>query len=245
MVRKPSRRKPANASRSRSTSKRAAAPNKPAPRSGSERERIIQAFMQLLAEKPIEEIGLADIAERAGVTLAQLRGEFDSPLAILAAHWKEIDRQVLDGGDADVAEETPRDRLFDVLMRRLEAMTPYKPALRSLMRSALRNPGLALALNKLAVRSQQWMLTAAGIGVSGPKGMLRSQGLSLLYASVLRTWLDDDDPGLSKTMAALDQALTRGQSWSRLLDDLCAVIPTARCPPRRRRSRRDEEPAAA
>jgi AcrR family transcriptional regulator len=172
MARKPPRRKPAKAARS--------TPAKPAARSGTPRERIIAAFMQLLAEKPFEEIGLADIAERAGVTLAQLRGEFDSPLAILAAHVKEIDRQVLDGGDADMAEETPRDRLFDVLMRRLEALTPYKAALRSLMRSALRNPGLALALNKLAVRSQQWMLTAAGIGVSGPKGVLRSQGLSHL-----------------------------------------------------------------
>jgi AcrR family transcriptional regulator len=237
MARKPPRRKPAKAARS--------TPAKPAARSGSPRDRIIQAFMQLLAEKPLENIGLAEIADSAGLTLAQLRDEFDSPLGILRAHVKDIDRQVLDGGDADLADETPRDRLFDVLMRRIEALSPYKEAMRSLMRSAVRNPGLALALNKLAVRSQQWMLTAAGIGVSGPKGVVRSQGLSLLYASVLRTWLDDDDPGLSKTMAALDQALTRGQSWSRLLDDLCAVIPTPRCPPRRRRSRRHGEPAAA
>ena len=41
--------------------------------------------MALLAEQPIERIGLAEIAERAGVTLAELRGEFGSPLAILAA----------------------------------------------------------------------------------------------------------------------------------------------------------------
>ena len=62
------------------------------------RERIIEAFMALLAEKPIEQIGFAEIAERAGVTLAELRGEFGSPLAILAAHIKELDRKVLAGG---------------------------------------------------------------------------------------------------------------------------------------------------
>ena len=45
-----------------------------APRGGgSERERIIAAFMALLAEKPIEQIGFAEIAEGAGVSLAELR----------------------------------------------------------------------------------------------------------------------------------------------------------------------------
>ena len=47
-------------------------------RAGTPRERIIDAFMALLAEKPFEQIGLAEIAERAGVSLAELRGEFGS-----------------------------------------------------------------------------------------------------------------------------------------------------------------------
>ncbi|MEA2991787.1 MAG: hypothetical protein QOD40_707 [Alphaproteobacteria bacterium] len=218
-----------------------------APKPGTDRERIIRAFMNLLAEKPIENIGLAEIARSAGVSLSQLRGEFDSPLSIFAAQVKEIDRQVLEGGSGDMAEEPPRDRLFEILMRRLEALAPYKPAVRSLMRSATCNPGLALALNRLTVISLQWMLTAADIGASGPKGVVRAQGLALLFMQVLRVWIDDDDPGLAKTMSALDRALTRGQSWSRLFDDLCALIP-ARCPPRQRRGRRNDardEPAAA
>ena len=88
----------------------------------SERERIIEAFMGLLGEQPIEEIGLAEIAGRAGVSLAELRNMFGSKLAILAAFQKEVDRQVLAGIDADMAEEPPRERLFDVLMRRIDAL---------------------------------------------------------------------------------------------------------------------------
>ena len=220
------------------------ASNPPPPGSSAdtktERERIIAAFMALLAEKPIEQIGFAEIAQRAGVSLAELRNNFDSTLGILAAQMKEIDRQVLSENDPDMAEEPPRERLFDVLMRRIEALDAYKEAVRSLARSAGRNPGLALALNGLAVRSQQWMLTAADISASGPRGMMRSQGLALLFASVVRTWLDDDDPGHARTMAALDRALARGQRWSGFLDDLCA-IPACVCGRRSRRRRRDED----
>jgi len=234
MARKPSRPKKAKA-------RRAPPPPKPA---GNDRQRIVGAFMQLLAEKPIERIGLSDIAGRAGVSLARLREEFDTTLSILAAQMKEIDRIVLDGGDGDTADEPPRDRLFEVLMRRLEALAPYKASVRSLMRSARCNPGLALALNGLGIRSMRWMLTAAGISTSGGKGAIRAQGLAFIFARVLRVWADDDDPGLARTMAELDHGLTSGQSWSRLVDDLCAVIPRPRRR-RRRRPRRDEDDEAA
>lgn len=213
----------------------------------SQRARIIDAFMALLAEKPIEQVGLAEIARAAGVSLAELRDEFGSTFAILAAYVKQVDRAVLAGEDADMAEEPPRERLFDVLMRRIELLTPHKEAVRSLMRSAMRNPGLALALQRLALRSQQWMLTAADIGAAGPLGFVRAQGLAVLFASVLRTWVDDDDPGLARTMAALDRALARGQRWSGLLDELCR-IPSLACRLRSRRRRpaddADEETVA-
>jgi AcrR family transcriptional regulator len=238
MARKP-------ASRSRSKPARPAA-KPPVPAEGTERDKIIAAFLGLLTEKPIEQIGLAEIASEAGVSLAQLRGEFGSALAIYAAHIKAIDRAVLAEDLSDMAEEPPRERLFDVLMRRLETMTPYREAVRSVLRSATRNPPLALALNGIAVRSQQWMLTAAGVNASGPRGMMRAQGLAVLFASVLRTWTEDDEPGLARTMAALDRALARGQRFSGLLDDLCALpARLSRLRPRRRRRGRDEDEEAA
>lgn len=237
MARRPAR----PARRVRPTPK--AAPAQASHPAGTEREKIIAAFLTLLAETSIERIGLSNIASSAGVTLAQLRGAFGSPLAILAAHLKDIDRAVLAEDFSDMEEEPPRERLFDVLMRRLEKLAPHRQAVRSLLRSASRNAPLALALNGLAVRSQKWMLAAAGIGGSGPRGALRAQGLALLYSSVLRTWVRDDDPGLARTMAALDRALARGQRFAGFLDDLC-FIPSRLCRLRRRRRRGDDEEEA-
>jgi len=241
-------RRPARKSASRSARKSSA------PSSGraagaapaGDRDKIIAAFLGLLAQKPIEQIGFVEIAEASGVSLAQLRGEFPSALAILAAHIKSLDRAVLGEDFGDVEEEPARERLFDVLMRRIEMLAPHREAVRSLMRSARRNPPLALALNGLAVRSQQWMLTAAGISASGPRGMIRAQGLAALFGGVLRTWIHDDDPGLSRTMAALDRALARGQRFAGLVDDLCR-IPARLCRlrPRRRRGESSEDAAAA
>jgi AcrR family transcriptional regulator len=248
MARHPARR-PARKSASK-PARNSAAADAAAP--AGDRDKIVAAFLALLAEQRIEQIGLADIAAAAGVTLSQLRGEFPSTLAILAAYLKSVDRAVLAEDMADMAEEPPRERLFDVLMRRLEVMAPQREAVRSLMRSARRNPPLTLALNRLAVRSQQWMLTAAGIKASGPRGLMRAQGLAVLFAAVLRAWVNDDDPGLARTMAALDRALGRGQRLVGLVEDICQV-PRRLCRLRSRWRRRHdeddgdeaEEPAAA
>lgn len=203
----------------------------------SDRDKIIEAFFALLAEQAFEDIGYADLAARAGVSLPTLRREFGSKLPIVAAHVKAIDRKVLAAGDADMSDEPPRERLFDVLMRRLEALAPDRAAIRSLMRSARRHPTLAFAFNGLAVRSQRWMLTAANIDAAGPRGIVRAQGLAFLFSDVLRTFVHDEDESLSRTMAALDRALGRGQRWSGFLSDLCRFVPRGRCLSRSRRSR--------
>ena len=228
-------------------------PTPPAPpppaTGGSDREKIIEAFLALLTEKPFERIGFGDIAARSGVSLADCRGAFTSTLGVVAGFLRDIDRKVLAASTADMAEEPPRERLFDVLMRRIETLAPHRESVRSLVRSASRNPPFALALNGLTVRSLQWMLTAADIGAAGPVGMIRAQGLALLYARVLRTWLNDDDPGLARTLAELDRALARGARFAGMLDGLCRFAPGCGSRRSRRRSRYDdpagEEPIPA
>jgi AcrR family transcriptional regulator len=212
-----------------------------APRTGSDRDKAIAALMELLADQSFEDIGLAEVAGCAGIKLSQLRAEFGSTLAILGAHIKQIDGAVLDGGDADMAEETPRDRLFDVLMRRFELLAPYKESIRSLMRSARRHPSLALALNAMAVRSQRWMLEAAGIDAAGPRGALRAQGAALMFAGVATVWVDDDEEGLDRTMAALDRGLASAGRWDGFVGDLLSIPKCILRGPRRRHRRRADD----
>ena len=210
-------------------------------------DKAIQAFLELLSARRFEDIGLAEVAGRAGLKLSQLRAEFGSTLAIYAAHVKAVDEAVLDEAGDDMGEEEPhRDRLFDILMRRLEELAPHKDAIRSVLMSARRNPGLAFAMNGIAVRSQKWMLEAAGISTSGPRGALRAQGAALLFARVVGVWLDDEEEGLDRTMAALDRGLASAERWDGFLGDLCA-LPCALRGPRRHRRRRpvDEGPAEA
>ena len=91
-------------------------------------------------------------------------------------------------------------------------MTPYREGLREAGAWLRRDPSSALAINQTVMGSMRFMLEAAGIEVDGgAAGTIKLQGLAFAWARVVGVWLDDDDPGLSKTMAELDRELTRGE----------------------------------
>jgi AcrR family transcriptional regulator len=173
------------------------------------RSRIIDALFELAAQQSFEEISISEICAKAEVTLADFRDAFPSKGAILAGFTKRIDRLVLQQLN-EAQDEAPKDRLFDVLMRRLEIMTPYREGLRTIMQWMRREPLAALAFNQVAVNSMRFMLEAAGIDSEGVSGGLKLQGLVVAWARIMEVWLDDE-PELSRTMAALDRELTRGE----------------------------------
>ena len=193
-----------------------------APR-GEPRARIVEALMQLAAERRFEDISLRDIAARAHVSLGEFRDAYPSKGAVLGGFNRRLDRAVLDQSYEEMASESPRERLFDVLMRRLEAMAPYREALKELYAWARRDP-LALGnMNRMIVNSMRFMLEAAGVDNDGPAGAVKLQGLVIAWVRIVGVWLDDNDPGLSHTMAELDRELTRGEQFARGVDQLDAM----------------------
>jgi AcrR family transcriptional regulator len=187
------------------------------------RGKIVDALMELASERRFEDISIRDISKAAGVSLADFRDAFPSKGAVLAGFSRRIDRAVLAQDNGELADENPRERLFDVLMRRLEAMAPYREGVREAIASLRREPVAALAMNQVAMNSMRFMLEAAGIEAQGTAGAIKLQGLALAWGRVIQVWLDDDDPALSKTMAELDRVLTRGERAVAGLDRVSAL----------------------
>jgi AcrR family transcriptional regulator len=184
------------------------------------RERIIDAAMALAAERGWREFTMHDVAETARLPLGQTVALFPDRLSIIAAFMRRIDAQVLDGLDAELAGEPARERLLDVLISRFEAMAPYKVAVRSIFRFLASEPEAALALRGSVLRSARAMLAGAGIESYGAGGAARVLGLAFVFRRALGVWLDDDDPGMARTMAEIDRRLRDGE---RALDRLSGL----------------------
>jgi AcrR family transcriptional regulator len=179
--------------------------------------RIVAAALRLAAERAWSAVSLRDIAEAAGVTLADLGQHFSGKSGILIAFNKAIDDEVLRNAPKASPDQAPRDMVFEVVMARFDALAPYRSAIRSIVRERGGDGRLAASL----LKSQYWMLQAAGVDTDGAKGAARVAGLASVYAGVFRIWLDDDDPGLARTMAALDRRLRSGERTLSSVEGVC------------------------
>lgn len=178
----------------------------------------VDVALELAAERDWQQVSLRDVAARAGIGFAEFYRRFPSKTALVAAFMARIDDAVLAADFSELAESSPRDRLFDVIMRRFDALAPHKAAVRSIARSAPRDLGfgLELACGPFS-RSLAAMLAAADLTAEGPRGWLRRHGLGLIYLDVVRRWLEDDTPDFASTMAELDKRLRQAEQFLRML----------------------------
>lgn len=183
---------------------------KAAAGAGAVEDRLIDAAFRLAAGHGWRHVSLAEIAEEAGVPLSAALPAYPSKTALLRAFIRRIDGEMLAAvGDDGAGGDSPRDRLFEVVMARFDALAPYRDGLAAILKDTACDPMATLCLLPTTRSSLAWMLEAAGIPSGGTGGALRVKGLGVVYADAMRTFLKDDSEDLAKTMARLDSGLKR------------------------------------
>ena len=177
---------------------------------------VIDTAMKLAAERGWRDLSLAEIADAAKLPLSKVYPVFPSKAAILGAFWRQIDAAVLAAEEAGAREGSAHDRLFDALMRRFDALRPYREALGNIVCAEAGDPVSALCALCRLKRSMACMLEAAGLSATGLRGALRVKALGLAYLATLRVFLRDDSPDMAATMAALDRNLSHLGRLARL-----------------------------
>ncbi|MBP0493735.1 TetR family transcriptional regulator [Roseomonas indoligenes] len=173
---------------------------------------LLDAFWRVVAQHGWHGTTFARIAAESGESLSDLRGRYPTPVDLLRAHARTVDQAVLEGTvPGQTGFGTARDRVFDLLMRRLDALQPHREGILRMQRDLMRDPLSALFLSPILMASMAWTLEGAGVSTAGIAGALRVQGLVGVWLSVARAWETDESVDLGPTMAALDRALDRAE----------------------------------
>lgn len=200
---KASRRKAADKTKSGAKAERRA------PRTGDP----VDAMLDLVAAEGWRAVTFGRIATASDMSLSELYARYSSKSDLLVAYSRRIDAAMLEVlGPAPLSVEggMVKDRLFEALMARLDAMTPHKEAIRALMRDLPGDPAaLVCFLYGGLRRGLDWALASADLDATGLAGGLRRKVLGAVYLVALRVWLRDDGADLAATMAHLDRRLSQ------------------------------------
>jgi hypothetical protein len=177
-------------------------------------EAVIAAVFGQAALRGWAEVSLVEAARDAGLDVGQVRARFPGRGAVLLRFGVLADQAALAGG---AGEALARERLFDIIMLRFDALQRHRPGVLALLSALRTDPATALLLYGATLRSMKWMLDGAGIPASGLVGTLRVHGLLALWLYALRAWEMDESADLSGTMAAVDRGLDRAIQAERML----------------------------
>lgn len=174
------------------------------------REAFARGVLAIAGGKPWRDVTIFDIAAAASVEVASLAGLSPGDASdILDDHF---DRAAAAGVTGVDRTQILRDRVFDMAMKRFEAMEPHRAALLALEDN---RDGVAIAQAfARAGRTAKWLLTLAGEAVDGVDGAAKVQGLAVVLTRARSAWRDDTAGDFAKTMAALDKGLRSAETWS-------------------------------
>jgi hypothetical protein len=159
------------------------------------------------ARKPWKDVTIFDIA--AGGALEAFAPA--TPGDALDAIEEMFDRAMAQGLTQADTDSLVRDRLFDLAMRRFEAMEPHRKALISIDEAIEREPALRATFHARIVRTARWTLALAALNADGVTGVARANGLALILTQARAAWRRDDAGDFARTMAALDKALRQAE----------------------------------
>jgi hypothetical protein len=170
---------------------------------------LLMIAFGLLADRGWAGWTLMALAERADVSLSEAYRQLPDRRSVLCALSERVDQAMLEVDLRELEGLPPRDKLFELVMRRLDAMAPFRAGLARLERDARRDPCILLLITCRIERSIRWMQELAGLRGHGLRARLQRRALLAVYLQAVRTWLADDSGDLAKTMAELDSLLRR------------------------------------
>jgi hypothetical protein len=182
------------------------------------RAAIIRAALTVAANEPWEFVSPLTIAEEAGIELDVLQGVFLTKQDIVKAIIDDLDAQVEQASSVVDDDVSVRDRLFDILMERIELANQDRDAHISFLKAFGWTKEAACSDIRFLMGSMTRMAKCAGIDTEGLFGGMRVGGLAVAYSWVLMTWMRDTSPDLGKTMAELDRTLVRAEGLADYLN---------------------------
>jgi AcrR family transcriptional regulator len=188
---------------------------KPSPKASNDKtttpDLLVLGF-ELVAEKGWGGMTFAELAARAGIPMIDVYRQLGSERAMLKALSRRVDEAMLDIDRTELDDLPSRDRVFELVMRRLDALAPFRAGLVRLAKEAGPGPLTMLMTACRLDRSMAWLQEAAGLKRHGLGPRLQRRVLTAIYLQTLRAWSRDDSADLAGTMASLDKALRRLES---------------------------------
>ena len=182
-------------------------------------DRIVDSALEMAADIGWPRVRLRLIADRLGITMAELQTHYRDLDAVADAWFDRASKAMLARPGRGFTARPAAERLHILLMRWFDALAPYRRVTDQMIREKLypSHPHHWLPMIFNLSRTIQWLRDAAGLDAGGRRRQVEEIGLSLLFLATLSVWRRDDSADQKRTRDFLSRRLDRAdRSMARL-----------------------------
>lgn len=174
-------------------------------------QKILQAAMEIAAEKGWNKMNLVDAAHRYHLPLNVVREQFPYKASLLLYLNRLADQAAL---DLDYQQQPVPEYLFDLFMERFDVLQHYRHGFIAALKTLPFNPPLAFIMGMATENSMKWMAESADININGLRGIGCIKGLTAIWGLGLRVWIKDESEDMAQTMASLDKIIKKAGTYA-------------------------------
>lgn len=173
-------------------------------------DRIVLSALKLAAKNPWHKITLEEIAKNAKISLSKMKRLFPDKLYIIQEIVNFIDNEMerkVKTRKKDYRYIPSDEKLFEIIMTRLDVMQKYRDGITSIMKSIIKDPSIVISVTNAHLKSTERILKFS----KAKKKQIESPLILItliIYQLTLAFWLFGDiSPDKAKTMSFLDFCL--------------------------------------
>ncbi len=193
----------------------------------NERNRIVEAALELGKQQSWEAVRLHAVAEATGISLNKERLYFREKEDLVDAWFDRADSAMLQEAEApDFQVLSPRQRLHRLIMTWLATLAPHRNVTRQMIYGKMELGHVHIQIPGLmrVSRTVQWIREAAHLDATHVRRALEETGLTSIYLMTFFYWMKDNTPNSEKTSCFLDGLLGTTEKLDQLLCvGICSV----------------------
>ena len=181
--------------------------------------KIIEESFFFIEKIGWEEFSMERFAAENKYKTSEIKNLISNKNDLLIEFSKMIDEKVELNIDIEEFENTDvKDNIFELIMMRFDALTPFKGGLKKIIYE-IKSPIILKEISQNILVSMDFYLEFSNAYDHTIFDVIKKKSLFLIYSYCFKAWLNDDSKELSKTMSELDRLLNYAEKFSKKAKD--------------------------
>ena len=180
------------------------------------RAKIAQQTLELLITREWKSISINLICRKLKLSKKKISRTIKNKNDLLKNINKYFDDKMLVEVKL-VEKSTSQDMIFEIFMLRFDLLNRYRISIIKIFKIFQNQPKTFIVLIPSFIESIEMMAKESNIVTKGMVGIIKLNGLLIIYFSTFLTWIKDKSPSLDKTMTVLDDYLKGSEKVLKLL----------------------------